>query len=580
MDSAAMKHMASKFAKLDKFKGVDFRRWQKKMHFLLSSMSVVYVLTTLIPDEGDDAIVDQIKKGPSGTMMNLHADKITKKPFQNVKHETEVLELIYSNLCDLHATPSLGNKKYFVTFIDDASRVPNKRNKIALYELWTKRKPNLNYLRVWGYRAVERLPDPKIKTLGERGIECIFVGYAEHSKAFRFYVIEPNDSVLINFIIESRDAIFDENRFSLVPRPSLRIPKGTKDIGGSVVPKVVTDEDVAFWKEVINDEMDSIMGNNTWVLADLPPACKPLGCKWIFKRKLKVDGTIEKFKARLVIQGFKQKSGIDYFNTYALVVDMTKEFLSSRLSMKDIGEANVILGIRIKHKSNGVAISQSYYIEKVPKKFNYFDCTPVSTPMDTIEKLMPNNGQAVSQLEYFRMIGCLMYAMTCTRLDIDFVVVLPGGKNCARKRVVRTSKAEMDPMGFYACSDSLLLTPLCCDDIHEVTLRVSALAGCDRLDKILATLGEVSKVENVTAEMLHGMDQLIEKKEDRGMKFIWVPLIDDAEIRESSLTGSEMVQEKNDKVVLIKEKLKAARDHQKSYIGNMRKHLEWKLVIK
>ncbi|GKD62210.1 zinc finger, CCHC-type containing protein, partial [Tanacetum coccineum] len=47
--------------------------------------------------------------------------KITKKPFQNVKCETEVLELIHSDLCDLHATPSLGNKKYFVTFIDDAS---------------------------------------------------------------------------------------------------------------------------------------------------------------------------------------------------------------------------------------------------------------------------------------------------------------------------------------------------------------------------------------------------------------------------------------------------------------------------
>ncbi|GJZ22210.1 zf-CCHC domain-containing protein [Tanacetum coccineum] len=43
--------------------------------------------------------------------------------------------------------------------------------------------------------------------------------------------------------------------------------------------------------------MDSIMGNNTWVLAELPPGYKPLGCKWIFKRKLKVDGTIEKFKA-------------------------------------------------------------------------------------------------------------------------------------------------------------------------------------------------------------------------------------------------------------------------------------------
>ncbi|GKF94931.1 hypothetical protein Tco_0284631, partial [Tanacetum coccineum] len=42
--------------------------------------------------------------------------------------------------------------------------------------------------------------------------------------------------------------------------------------------------------------------------------------------------------------------------------------------------------------------------------------------MDTSEKLMPNNGQAVSQLEYSRVIGCLMYAMTCTRPDIAFAV--------------------------------------------------------------------------------------------------------------------------------------------------------------
>ncbi|GJU80723.1 zinc finger, CCHC-type containing protein [Tanacetum coccineum] len=356
--------------------------------------------------------------------------------------------------------------------------------------------------------AVLRLPDLKVKTLGERGTKCIFVGYVEHSKAFRFFVIEPNKSVSINSIIESRDAIFDENRFSTVPRPSQRsMVNGTKYFGSSVVLKEVTKEIVQQpepelrkskmnrtpknfgpefqlyliegtrdEKEAINDEMDSIMGNNTLVMADLPPGCKPLGYKWIFKRKLKVDGSIEKFKARLVIQSFRQNSGIDYFDTYAPVtristirlliamasihnliihqmdvktaflngelkeevymnqpqgfimpgnknkVDLTKEFLSSRFSMKDMGEADVILGIRIKHESNGIAISQSHYIEKVLKKFNYFECTPVSTPMDTSEKLMPNNGQAVSQLEYSRVIGCLMYAMTCTRPDIAFAV--------------------------------------------------------------------------------------------------------------------------------------------------------------
>ncbi|GJX38892.1 zinc finger, CCHC-type containing protein [Tanacetum coccineum] len=103
-------------------------------------------------------------------------------------------------------------------------------------------------------------------------------------------------------------------------------------------------------------------------------------------------------------------------------VDLTKEFLSSRFSMKDMGEADVILGIRIKHESNGTTISYSHYIEKVLKKFNYFDCTPISTPVDTSEKLMPKNGQAVSQIEYSRVIDCLMYVMTFTRPDIAFAV--------------------------------------------------------------------------------------------------------------------------------------------------------------
>ncbi|GJU95120.1 hypothetical protein Tco_1319876 [Tanacetum coccineum] len=70
MAAAAMKHMALNFAKIYKFEGVDFRRWQKNMHFLLFSMSVVYVLTTPIPEDGgDDATVEQIRK--RAKMLNL-----------------------------------------------------------------------------------------------------------------------------------------------------------------------------------------------------------------------------------------------------------------------------------------------------------------------------------------------------------------------------------------------------------------------------------------------------------------------------------------------------------------------------
>ena len=65
--------------------------------------------------------------------------------------------------------------------------------------------------------------------MGERGIDCIFIGYAEHSKAYRFYVIEPNDSVAVHTVIESRDEIFDENCFSsiTIPKNFVPSPSGT-----------------------------------------------------------------------------------------------------------------------------------------------------------------------------------------------------------------------------------------------------------------------------------------------------------------------------------------------------------------
>ncbi|GKD74010.1 zinc finger, CCHC-type containing protein, partial [Tanacetum coccineum] len=153
------------------------------------------------------------------------------------------------------------------------NRVPNKRNKTTQYELW-------------------------------------------------FYVIEPNNSVSINSIIESRDAIFDENRFSSIPRPKDIIPnsdESQRDDHSDDVPNEIPEprkgkrvrkaksygfdfqlylvEGSRDQKESIDDEIGSIMENNTWVLSDLPPGCKPLG--------------------------FRQKEKIDYFDTYVPVARIT-----------------------------------------------------------------------------------------------------------------------------------------------------------------------------------------------------------------------------------------------------------------
>nr|GEX42683.1 zinc finger, CCHC-type [Tanacetum cinerariifolium] len=355
-----------------------------------------------------------------------------------------------------------------------------------------------------------------------------------------FYVIEPNESVSINTIIESRDVIFDKNRFSSIPKPKDIIPNSNesqRDDHSNDVPsetpeprkgkRVRKAKSYAFDFQLylVEGSRDQIGSQYSYCYSikedpktyneamQSRDSCKPLACKWIFKRKIKVDGTIDKFKARLVIQGFRKKERIDYFDTYALVarittirlllalaaihnlvihqldvkttflngdleeevymkqhegfvmpgnehklcklvkslyglkqalkqwhqkfdeavlfngfllnqsdkcvyskfdgsgkgviiclyvddmlifgtgqnqVDKNKKFLSSKFSMKDMGEADVILGIKIKSENKGIkSLCQI---------------------------------QHVDQLEYSRVIGCLMYAMTSTRPDIAYAV--------------------------------------------------------------------------------------------------------------------------------------------------------------
>lgn len=54
--------------------------------------------------------------------------------------------------------------------------------------------------------------------------------------------------------------------------------------------EAMTSRDVAFWKEAIGDEMNSLLSNQTWTLVDLPHGSKPIGCKWVLRRKYNTDG--------------------------------------------------------------------------------------------------------------------------------------------------------------------------------------------------------------------------------------------------------------------------------------------------
>ena len=152
----------------------------------------------------------------------------------------------------------------------------------------------------------------------------------------------------------------------------------------------------------------------------------------------------EKFDAIILSNGFVHnltdkcvylKTWDDYMVIVCLYVDdmlivsnnikgivETKRFLSSTFKIKDLGQVDTILGIKVKRNSGGYVLSQTHYIEKVLEKFSHLKIKEANTPFDPSIKLVKNVGRTVAQLEYSSAIGSLMYATQCTRPDIAFTV--------------------------------------------------------------------------------------------------------------------------------------------------------------
>jgi hypothetical protein len=102
------------------------------------------------------------------------------------------------------------------TAVHILNRVPSKLVPKTPYEMWTDRKPTLNYLHMWGCSAEARIFNPSIGKLDPKTVSCHFIGYPDKSKGFRFYY--PDRYIKM---VETRHAIFLEDdmiRGSTVPQ--------------------------------------------------------------------------------------------------------------------------------------------------------------------------------------------------------------------------------------------------------------------------------------------------------------------------------------------------------------------------
>ena len=132
-------------------------------------------------------------------------------------------------------------------------------------------------------------------------------------------------------IIHPEETKEKENNES--PRKSTRVRKAPNRFGEwtncvqeyvpeepQTVKEALESEEKEEWLNAMKSEMKSLKKNCVWTLQSLPEGRNAVGCKWVFKIKLDAEGKVERYKARLVAQGFTQRYGIDYDETFSPVV--------------------------------------------------------------------------------------------------------------------------------------------------------------------------------------------------------------------------------------------------------------------
>ena len=363
--------------------------------------------------------------------------------------------------------------------------------------------------------------------------------------------------------------------------------------------EALEDVDVQEWQKAMDREMESMYSNSVWSLVEAPKGVKPIGCKWIYKRKRGSDGKVETFKARLVAKGYTQKEGIDYEETFSPVAMLksirillavaasldyeiwqmdvktaflngnlnediymqqpegfkakgkehmvcklqrsiyglkqasrswnirfdqaitsfgfekspdepcvykriqaqkvvflvlyvddilligndkqvlsgVKDWLHKQFDMKDLGEANYILGIKLirDRKNKLLALSQASYIDKIFVRFNMENSKRGSLPFRHGIHLSkeqspktPEQKERMSRIPYASAVGSLMYAMLCTRPDICYAVGVvsryqsdPGEEHwIAVKHILKYLRKTRDYMLVYS-SESFFYLSFC-----------------------------------------------------------------------------------------------------------------------
>ncbi|KAG8478386.1 hypothetical protein CXB51_028195 [Gossypium anomalum] len=209
-------------------------------------------------------------------------------------------------------------------------------------EVWFGNPANYSNLKIFGCPTYAHVDNGKLEL---RSIKCVFLGYKASLKGYKLWCPE-NRKVVI-----SRDVVFDEttmlpnlslkdssNKENQKTRREIKPPKKyaeadlvayalnvAEDIDANQEPsnysEAISCEDSEKWMFAMQEEMESLHKNKTWDLVKLPKGKKTVHYKWVFKKKEGTPGVEEpKYKARLVVKGYNQITGVDFTYVFSPVV--------------------------------------------------------------------------------------------------------------------------------------------------------------------------------------------------------------------------------------------------------------------
>lgn len=234
---------------------------------------------------------------------------------------------------------------------------PTKTDGVSPYELWTGKQAPVDHLKIFGTQCFVHIPKQKRQKLDAKAIKGYLVGYCGNKDGYRVYIPEKNDIAL------SRDVIFKDELPSVTEQPTELVEtevefqtdndtvtdqSNTDVIGEQIlmprnkrqIKRPIKFDDYAMfagyeepesymealessnteeWKAAMDEEMNSLMENDTWDLVEKPADRSVIDNRWVYRVKLNLDGSVNKFKARLVAKGYSQRAGTDYDETFSPV---------------------------------------------------------------------------------------------------------------------------------------------------------------------------------------------------------------------------------------------------------------------